>query len=32
MPPLIEEWAMRADSRIADKLSGKARKAYYDGE
>jgi hypothetical protein len=32
MPALIEEWATRADRRVADKLSGKARKAYYDGE
>jgi hypothetical protein len=32
MPALIEEWATRADSRVADKLLGKARKAYYDGE
>jgi predicted DNA-binding ribbon-helix-helix protein len=32
MPALIEEWARRADSRVADRLSGKALKAYYDGE
>jgi hypothetical protein len=32
LPALIEEWDTRADSRVADKLSGKARKAYYDGK
>jgi hypothetical protein len=32
MPALIEEWATRADSRVADKLSGKALRAYYDAD
>jgi hypothetical protein len=31
MSALIEEWATRADSRVADKLSGKALRAYYNG-